>query len=267
MILIVNGVLRIEEGCADALQKYVKIIVNGSVRYCEELQPYLTNMIVNGTSNVYPSGCVLLNKTEQLDKYFPIKAREGAIYYVEKKIIILDETFDVDKLLEKKVSFTTTKLVIRENLLEKMLPLFPANVELVVIPLGVAYVPEDAVIDDIFIKQFGNKIFIDGNAKIVETAIPYLSQLDYLEVVNEISITNNLLDAFLEYSFQYGSLKVQKGKIVDKKISLTIDNEFLEKNPEGVIVRKSALVKIAPDISNEDILTLLQFEYCASAGI
>ena len=81
-LLVVNGFLQVHPGTEDVLEKYEKISVNGSVI-------------------IYPDDCVILDRTFVMDKYFPLRAKEGSKYYVEKMVIIQDKSVDLAKLAQK----------------------------------------------------------------------------------------------------------------------------------------------------------------------
>ena len=123
-LLIVNGSLNIHSGTEGVLEKYEKINVNGSVRCPKSLEGYLAKLSANGSVSIYPDDCVILDSTFIVDKYFPLRVKEGKKYYVESKVIIQDKTVDLEKLVQKKVQFITEQLIVPEEMVESCVELF-----------------------------------------------------------------------------------------------------------------------------------------------
>lgn len=135
-LLIVNGDLNIHSGTKEILEKYEKIHVNGSVRCAESVSGYLTKLSSSNSVAIYPDDCMILNDTFIIDKYFPLRAKEGSKYYVKDKVIIQDKSIDLQKLAEKNIQFVTDQLIIPEEMVESCIELFDEKVEFVIIPAG-----------------------------------------------------------------------------------------------------------------------------------
>ena len=135
-LLIVNGALNIHSGTKEILEKYEKIHVNGSVRCAESISGYLTKLSASNSVSIYPDDCMILNDTFIVDKYFPLRAKEGNKYYVKDKVILQDKSVDLQKLVEKNVRFVTEQLIIPEEMVESCIELFDEKVDFVVIPAG-----------------------------------------------------------------------------------------------------------------------------------
>lgn len=165
-LLIVNGALNIHSGTKEILEKYEKIHVNGSVRCAESISGYLTKLSASNSVSIYPDDCMILNDTFIVDKYFPLRAKEGNKYYVKDKVIIQDKSVDLQKLVEKNVRFVTEQLIIPEEMVESCIELFDEKVNFVVIPAGMALHYGDAVLNEELLKKEGDSIYVYGNLKV-----------------------------------------------------------------------------------------------------
>lgn len=263
-MLTVNGSLIINPGTEDVLKNYARIIVNGSVKYPESLESYLNNMMVNGATSSYPDDSTVLKSTFEIDKYFPIRAREGAKYYVDSKVILTDKDVDVKKLAEKNVQFITKKFIVRESKLEESVPLFDEQVEFVVIPDDMAFVNDDVELDEAVVNKYGTRLYIYGDLDITDESVPVLEKIEKLVVKGEVSFLSRNLEAFKAVDAEYDELNVQKGRHFENSVSVTVDNSILEHSPEGIQIENTATVKIAEDVSVESILEKLHIENCAN---
>ena len=265
-LLIVNGSLNIHPGTEETLEKYEKINVNGSVRYPKSLEGYLTTLSVNGTASVYPDDCVVLDSTFVLDKYFPMRAKAGKKYYVEDKVIIQDKAVDLEKLVQKKVEFITEKLIVPEEVVESCVELFDEKVEFVIIPAGMAFHYGDAVLNEQLLEKEGSSIYIYGKLQVPEDfeAEKLANAITKLVVKGNVVLKKAQESSFKKLNIEYDKLEFKwEGRIIENKPSAKVDKTLLESSPHKVLVRNSAVIKIASDITPELILERLVVENCA----
>lgn len=166
ILLTVNGSLLIHPGTEDILEKYEGIIVNGNVRYPKSLEGSLEKMNVNGCVETYPDDCVVLHSEFTIDKYFPLRAKEGGRYYVKDLVIIKDTSVDTAKLAQKGVSFVTGKLLLPECKLKDCIPMFDESVEFIVVPDGMKLICGDIFFHEEFVRREGGSLFVFGDLEV-----------------------------------------------------------------------------------------------------
>ena len=93
--LIVSGPLLIHADAQEILGKYFKIVVNGPLRCPKSIEGNLGKISINGLVKIYPDDCIILDKEFHMDKYFPLRAKEGKRYYAENMVIIGDTVRNV----------------------------------------------------------------------------------------------------------------------------------------------------------------------------
>lgn len=265
-LLIVNGALNIHSGTKEILEKYEKIHVNGSVRCAESVAGYLTKLSSSHSVVIYPDECMILNDTFIVDKYFPLRAKEGSRYYVKDKVIIQDKSVDLQKLTEKNIQFVTDQLIIPEEMVESCIELFDEKVQFVIIPAGMTLHYGDAVLSEDLLKEEGDSIYVYGNLK-----IPGNLKLDTLEdlisklIVKEtVVLMKNQETSFKRLNVEYQRLEFEwEGRIIENRPSIHVDKILLENSPNKVLVRNTATIKIAEDVMPELILNRLMIKNCA----
>ena len=265
-LLIVNGALNIHSGTKEILEKYEKIHVNGSVRCAESISGYLTKLSASNSVSIYPDDCMILNDTFIVDKYFPLRAKEGNKYYVKDKVIIQDKSVDLQKLVEKNVRFVTEQLIIPEEMVESCIELFDEKVDFVVIPAGMTLHYGDAVLNEDLLKEEGDSIYVYGNLK-----VPGNLKLDTLEdliskliVKDTVVLMKNQETSFKRLNVEYQRLEFEwEGRIIENKPNISIDKILLENSPDKVLVKNTATIKIAEDVMPELILNRLMIKNCA----
>lgn len=263
-MLTVNGALTINPGTEEVLKHYMRITVNGSVRYPESMEPHLGNLTVNGASSAYPDGCIILKNSFEIDKYFPVRAKEGCRYFAASKVILTDKEVDVKKLTDKNIQFVTKRLIVTESKLEECIPLFDERVEFVVIPDDMAFINDDVKLDEAVVNKYGTRLYIYGDLDITDESIPVLGKIEKLVVKGKVSLLSRNLEAFKAVDAEYDELNVQKGRSFMNCVNVTVDNSILEHSPEGIQIKNVATVEIAEDIAVESILDKLQIENCAN---
>lgn len=265
-LLSVNGDLTIYPGTEESLQKYERIHVNGSVTCPKSLEGCLTKLSANGSVSVYPDDCVILDDTFIMDKYFPLRAREGRKYYVKDMVIVQDKSAHMEKLVQKNVQFITRQLIVPEEMAEACVELFDEKAEFTVTPAGMTLHYGDAVLNEQLVEKDGDCIYVYGNLTIPDNAnLRALSDsITKLTVKGNVTLKKNQAEDFKKLNVEYSELTFKwEGKLIENKISVKIDKTLLESSPDKVLVRSTAAAKIAPDITPELILDRLVIENCA----
>ena len=240
--------------------------MNGSVRCAESISGYLTKLSASNSVSIYPDDCMILNDTFIVDKYFPLRAKEGNKYYVKDKVILQDKSVDMQKLVEKNVRFVTEQLIIPEEMVESCIELFDEKVNFVVIPAGMALHYGDAVLNEELLKKEGDSIYVYGNLKVPEdvkldTLDEWISKLMVKETV---VLMKNQEASFKKLNVDYQRLEFEwEGRIIENKPNISIDKILLENSSDQVLVRNIATVKIAQDVTPELILNYLRIQNCA----
>lgn len=265
-LLSVNGDLTIYPGTEESLQKYERIHVNGSVTCPKSLEGCLTKLSANGSVSVYPDDCVILDDTFIVDKYFPLRAREGRKYYVKDMVIVQDKSAHMEKLVQKNVQFITRQLIVPEEMAEACVELFDEKAEFTVTPAGMTLHYGDAVLNEQLVEKDGDCIYVYGNLTIPDNAnLRALSDsITKLTVKGNVTLKKNQAEDFKKLNAKYSELTFKwEGRLIENKISVKIDKTLLESSPDKVLVRSTAAAKIAPDITPELILDRLVIENCA----
>ncbi|MBP3610835.1 MAG: hypothetical protein J6J42_10940 [Lachnospiraceae bacterium] len=265
-LLVVNGALNIHSGTENTLEKYEKIYVNGSVKYPESLEAYLTKLSVNGSVLVYPDKCVILDNTFIMDKYFTMRAKEGMKYYVESKVIIQDKMVALEKLVQKKVQFITRQIIVPEELAESCVELFDEKAEFVVIPAGMTFHYGDADLNEELLKKEGSNIYVYGDLNVSDDIeLEGLSDLiTRLIVRGNVALKKTQEKCFRKLNVEYSQLEFKwEGRIIENKPGIRVDKSLLDGSPAKLLVRNAATIKIASDVTPELILERLMIENCA----
>lgn len=268
-LLSVNGDLTIYPGTEESLQKYERIHVNGSVTCPKSLEGCLTKLSANGSVSVYPDDCVILDDTFIMDKYFPLRAREGRKYYVKDMVIVQDKSAHMEKLVQKNVQFITRQLIVPEEMAEACVELFDEKAEFTVTPAGMTLHYGDAVLNEQLVEKDGDCIYVYGNLTIPDNAnLRALSDsITKLTVKGNVTLKKNQAEDFKKLNVEYSELTFKwEGRLIENKISVKIDKTLLESSPDKVLVRSTAAAKIAPDITPELILDRLVIENCAKVS-
>lgn len=268
-LLSVNGDLHIHPGTEESLQKYERIHVNGSVTCPKSLEGYLAKLSANGSVSVYPDDCVILDDTFIVDKYFPLRAREGRRYYVKDAVIVQDKSADMEKLVQKNVQFITRQLIVPEEMVEACVELFDEKAEFTVTPAGMALHYGDAVLNEQLIEKNGDHIYIYGNLTIPDNANlrVFSASITKLTVKGNVMLKKSQAEDFKKLNAEYNELIFKwEGRLIENKVSVKVDKTLLESSPDKVLVRNTAAAKIASDITPELILDRLMIENCAKVS-
>ncbi|MDE6750288.1 MAG: hypothetical protein K2K21_14685 [Lachnospiraceae bacterium] len=265
-ILCVNGSLNIHPGTEEILKKYDRIIVNGNVRYPKSLEGFIGKMSVNGSTESYPDDCVILDKEFTIDKYFPLRAKEGGKYYVKRIVIIKDLSVDIAKLAGKGVHFETKRLLVPECKIEDCVPLFDESVEFIVVPDGMKLVYGDSVLNEEFVRNEGSLIFIYGDVEVDSEADlnALCNQIEKLIIKGTVSLRAEQEEAFRSINVEFDDIEIIKNNRKMLNLPMAkIDRKLLDDSPDGVKICNVAMLKIESDVSSEMILEKLEILNCA----
>lgn len=265
-LLVVNGPLLIHSEAQERLGKYYKIVVNGPLRCPKSLEGNLGKISVNGPVMVYPDDCIILDKVFHMDKYFPLRAKEGKRYYAENMVIIKDAEVDAEKLATKKVEFVTNRLLVHESKVEACIPMFDEKVEFVVVPDGMKIFYGKVVLDEKFVKKEGSKLFVYGSVEISpECDMKALEEyLEKLIVKGDITLSREQEERFQSMDTEYDNIIYRfEGRVIVNKVNVSIDGKLLENSIHGVRIQNVAMVNIAEEVSQQLILEKLEIMNCA----
>ena len=264
-MLMVNGALTIGEDALEAARAYQRIRVNGAVIVPKSMAGKLTNLSVNGSTETYPDGAILLRRNAVIDRTFPLRVRENALYWAARRLVFTDAELNVEKLAEKGVRFASRLALIAESLAEAVTPLLTEDTDILVVPDGTKFANGYAIMDRRFLKKHGTKLYINGDLIVKPEAADVIPEIEYLYVNGQVKIPQDLVDAFEEIGAEYEELVIQKpyGKVIEDVVRAAVDTKLLEKYPDGVQVTDCAMVRIAKDVAPELILERLAIEDCA----
>ena len=265
-LLIVNGPLLIHPNAQETLGKYYKIVVNGPLRCPKSIEGNLGKISINGPVKIYPDDCIILDKEFHMDKYFPLRAKEGKRYYAENMVIIGDTTVDMEKLVAKNVEFVTNRLLVHESKVEECIPMFDENVEFVVVPDGMKIIYGKIVLDEKFVKKEGNKLFVYGSVEVSpECDMKVLGEiLEKLIVKGDITLSREQEESFQRMDTEYDSIIYRfEGRVIVNKVNVSIDEKLLENSVNGIRIQNVAMVNIAEEVSQQLILEKLEIMNCA----
>ena len=265
-LLIVNGSLLIHPNAQETLGKYYKIVVNGPLRCPKSIEGNLGKISINGPVKIYPDDCIILDKEFHMDKYFPLRAKEGKRYYAENMVIIGDTTVDMEKLVAKNVEFVTNRLLVHESKVEDCIPMFDENVEFVVVPDGMKIIYGKIILDEKFVKKEGNKLFVYGSVEVSpECDMKVLGEiLEKLIVKGDITLSREQEESFQRMDAEYDNIIYRfEGRVIVNKVNVSIDEKLLENSVNGIRIQNVAMVNIAEEVSQQLILEKLEIMNCA----
>lgn len=263
--LKVNGSLEIGPDTQKVLQQYVGISVNGSVTYPESMSAYVGMLSVNGSTNCYPDGAVVLKRNAVIDRLFALRAKKN-LYWSARRMIMVDPQLDATALEAKGASFCAKELILAESKVECMMSIIDEKAEIIIVPDGTAVVLDDVELDELAIKKYGTKLYIIGDLKVTAQSAEVLEQLEYLNIRGDASVTAELKDALLvaitEISGEVKVIKPPKGRHITDKMSLRISRWLLEQEADGISVCDCMKLTLDEDIPAELILERLSIRDC-----
>lgn len=263
--LSVNGSLDIGPDTGKVLEQYVGIHVNGRLTCPESISAYLGKIKVNGATNCYPDGAVVLKSSAVIDRLFALRAKER-LYWSAKRMIMVDPQLDAAVLEKKGASFSTKEMIMAEGKVEGLIPLVDEKADIIIVPDGTAVILDDVEMDEMTIKKHGTKLYIVGDLKVREEAASCIDKLEYLnirgDVMVEESLKGRLVAAITEISGDVKLLKKPKARHIEDKMSLKLSKWLVEQEPEGISVSDCMKVTLDPDIPCELIVERLTFRDC-----
>ena len=127
--MAVNGNLLIkEETGKETLENLIAVSVNGCLTIPESLANRVANLSVSADILIYPDDCVVLDAVFVPDRFFAVRAREGARYFVGEQVRLIREGLDRKALTDKGIHFVTPEVLLYEDELEDSLGLFDETV-------------------------------------------------------------------------------------------------------------------------------------------
>ncbi len=262
IFLLVNGKLTVLDGAAEAVRRFYRIMVNGTLLMPKSCQGLFQNVHVNGKTEYYPDGAAILKADTEIDGLFVSRAAKP-FYYCSGNLFFLDAGLDTEKLLAKDLRFAAKKIVIAEGLLGALVAQFDEETELVRVPGGTRRIEGDLELTPKTIKKYGPRLCVCGDVSIRDAEV--LSALEYLFADGTVSVDRPLADAFEEIESVCGELKLvdpEQYCITDRP-SVKIGAAMLKEHPGGILIEDCAKVSLSEDLSPEDILKKLRISDCA----
>ena len=164
----------------------IAVSVNGCVTIPESLANRVANLSVSADILIYPDDCVVLDAVFVPDRFFAVRAREGARYFVGEQVRLIREGLDVQALTAKRIHFVTPEALLYEDELEDGLRLFDETVRIKTIPSGLSYVGGDAELNLELLDRFGTRLYIDGSLTISMENGNLLENIEILVVTDTI---------------------------------------------------------------------------------
>lgn len=261
-LLIVNGKLTAAAGSLEAVKSYYKIMVNGKALIPESLKGQSRNITVNGKTEYYPDGAVILKKSTEIDDLFITRAA-NSLYWCPGTLFFLDGEMDAEKLLGKGIRFAAGKIVITKSLLNVLLPQFDEEAEIIYVPDGTILINDDLELKPKTIKKYGTKLCVSGDVSICDAEA--LSAMEYLYAGGTVRIDKDLEETFDEIESVYSELKLidpSAGYISDRP-AVKVGRSTVEKYRGGLTIEDCARVILSEDLTPELITNKLRITDCA----
>lgn len=220
-------------------------------------------VIMNNEDNIELSQkCVILPSSFNIDKYFPIRAKDYGEYFVADEVLLQDETVDLQKLIQKNVIFRTKRVIFPESKLEECAALFDETCEFIMIPQSMAFLHGNIELNHELIEKNGTRIFVYGNVSFNENCKEICNSLEELIVKGKVILTENLLDEFNKLNVEYEQLEIVKGIQIKNQLRVKVDNELLKNQESGIEIRNVVKVEIDNAVKAKDIQKFLTFRNC-----
>lgn len=261
--MLVNGVLNIGPDTRKQLAQCVGMTINGALKCPESVYASLSGVMINGSVACYPDGAIVLKRNAVIDGLFALRAK-SALYWTERRMIMVDAELDAEALKSKGASFSSKEVIIARSKVEAMLGLIDERAELTIVPDGTAVVLDDITLDAAALHRHGKRLYVIGDVTVPENASA-LNELEYLNIRGDARVPEQHREKFLDKLADIsGEVKLARPKgasIVDKPI-VKVTKWMLEQQPAGIEVIDCAVVKIADDIPKELLAERLRIEDC-----
>lgn len=252
--LCVNGKLVIRPGTEAVMKSFIRILVNGQVSYPDNMSAYLNRISVNGAIESYPGDYKRMEKEFVIDRYFPIRAKEGGKYYSESQMELTDSAVDTSVLVKKGVHFKTKELYVLEEKLEDCGTLFDEEVRFWVIPTGFGFVREGVALNQNLLEKYGNRLCIGGDLILGKKASEVLQYIEGLHVMGTMFLEEKQMEVLKQKDVSYKGVEIIKGEVIWKKGKASLDSKMISRSVDGVSMIGCGMVRIEEDVSNDEIL-------------
>lgn len=261
--MLVNGVLNIGPDTRKQLAQCVGMTINGALKCPESVYASLSGVMINGSVACYPDGAIVLKRNAVIDGLFALRAK-SALYWAERRMIMVDAELDAEALKNKGASFSAKEVIIARSKVEAMLGLIDERAELTIVPDGTAVVLDDITLDAAALHRHGKRLYVIGDVAVPENASA-LDELEYLNIRGDARVPEQhrekLLDKLADISGEVKLARPKEASIADKPI-VKVTKWMLEQQPAGIEVIDCAVVKIADDIPKELLAERLRIEDC-----
>ena len=261
--MLVNGVLNIGPDTRKQLAQCVGMTINGALKCPESVYASLSGVMINGSVACYPDGAIVLKRNAVIDGLFALRAK-SALYWAERRMIMVDAELDAEALKNKGASFSAKEVIIARSKVEAMLGLIDERAELTIVPDGTAVVLDDITLDAAALHRHGKRLYVIGDVTVPENASA-LDELEYLNIRGDARVPEQyrekLLDKLADISGEVKLARPKEASIADKPI-VKVTKWMLEQQPAGIEVIDCAVVKIADDIPKELLAERLRIEDC-----
>lgn len=252
-LLCVNGKLMIHPGTEEIIKSFIRILVNGQVCYPDSMSAVISQISVNGGMESYPGDYKMMGKEFVIDRYFPIRAKEGGKYYATKQMEITDTEADIAALVRKGVHFKTKELYVLEEKLEDCVELFDEEVHFQVIPTGFRFVRDTVVLDKNLLGKYGTRLYIGGNLILEEDSKEVLQQIEGLHIVGTLYLREGQIEELKQKDIWYEKMEIVKGDIIWEKSRVFLDSEMISKSLDGISLIGCGIVQIGEEVLSAKI--------------
>ena len=262
-ILCVNGALFIHPKTEEILKSFFHIIVNGQVSCPSSMSGFINGISVNGSVEYYPDNYTIMTRKWEMDRYFPILAKEGGKYFSSKSIEIIDTAVDTTLLVKKGVNFKTKELYVLEEKLKDCMELFNEDVTVQVIPTGYSFIKEDIMFCKETLLKYGNYLYVKGDLLFGAEDKESLKQIEGLYVKGTLYLSEEQFKELNQKNLSYEKVEIIKENAQWKKNKVVVDAEMLSKSKEGISLISCSIVEIAEDVSEQEIKEKVSLINCA----
>ncbi len=261
VFLIVNGKLTVESESLDAMKSFSGIFVNGKIQLPRSMRGLLQNMTVNGSTEYYPDGAVILKADTVVDSLFAARA-DHSLYYCPGTLFFLDGAA-AETLSDRNIRFEAKKFVVSEGAAAGIAALFNEGADIVRVPDGTAFVEGNVELQPSVVRKYGSRLCVSGGVTVNDAQA--LSQVSYLFADGTVQVNKALEDAFRQLDCDCGGVKIfdpDRGHLCDR-IRVKIGTSVLKKYPGGVDVEDCVKVVISKDLTPDEIMEKLSLSDCA----
>lgn len=244
---LINGRLLIEKGCAEIINKFDKVMVNGLAIYPDDINS--SKLQCNGRSVVYPADATLITKSFDVDEIFCIRAEDNEKYFTPESVYFIDMEVDLQDLIDKNIKIICKKAFVYQSLLRKALKLLDKKADVEIIPDGCAIIKDDVELCKDIVERHGNKIYSFGSVFIPKEAKEFLGKIEYLHSGENLFICKEIPQELLKNCKATEDIIFHSGKLVYKQSMVTVDESLLNAHPEGISLMKISHISIDPALS------------------